>query len=82
MSENSSNFFTDSFKYMQKIIRQSGPAAAASYTLIGAVIILGALGYFADKWLNTEPILLIIGLILGVIVGFYELAKTVFKAKD
>lgn len=67
---------------MQKIIRQSGPAAAASYTLIGAVIILGALGYFADKWLNTEPILLIIGLILGVIVGFYELAKTVFKAKD
>ena len=56
---------------MQKIIRQSGPAAAASYTLIGAVIILGALGYFADKWLNTEPILLIIGLILCVIVGFY-----------
>ncbi len=82
MSENSSNFFAESFKYMQKIIRQSGPAASASYTLIGAVIILGGLGYFADKWFNSEPVLLIIGLILGIIVGFYELAKTIFKTKD
>jgi F0F1-type ATP synthase assembly protein I len=82
MSEDPSNIFAESFKYMQKIIRQSGPAASASYTLIGAVIILGSLGYFADKWFNSEPVLLIIGLFLGIVVGFYELAKTIFKAKD
>jgi F0F1-type ATP synthase assembly protein I len=82
MSENSSNFIADSFKYLQKIIRQSGPAASASYTLIGAVILLGAFGYFADKWFHTAPILLIVGLLLGIVVGLYELAKTVFKKPD
>ena len=48
-----------SFRYLQETVRRSGPAAAASYTLIGAIILLG-------------------GLLLGLIVGFYDLAKTVF----
>ena len=59
----------DSFSYMQKMIRQSGPAMGASYTLIGAVLFLGALGYFIDKWQNTSPIFLLVGLLLGIIVS-------------
>jgi len=65
----------NSFSYLQKIIKRSGPAMGASYTLIGAVLILGAIGYFLDKWQDSSPIFLMIGLLIGIIVGFYEIAK-------
>ena len=72
------NNLADSFIYLQKIIRQSGPAMGASYTLIGAILILGFIGYFIDKWQGTSPIFLLTGLLLGIIVGFYEIAKTIW----
>ena len=50
-----------------------------SYTLIGAIILLGGIGYAVDQWWGTSPWFLLAGLLLGLIVGFYELAKTVFK---
>ena len=68
-----------SFRYFQETIRKSGPAAAASYTLIGAVLLLGAIGYLVDLKYSTSPWFLLGGLLLGVVVGFYELAKTVWK---
>ena len=58
------------------IIRSAGPAAAASYTLIGAVIGLGLAGWALDRWLHTSPWLLLGGLLLGMVVGFYELIKS------
>jgi F0F1-type ATP synthase assembly protein I len=67
-----------SFKYLQESIRKSGPAAAASYTLIGAIVLLGGIGYAIDEWRGTSPWFLLGGLGLGLVVGFYELAKTVF----
>jgi F0F1-type ATP synthase assembly protein I len=67
-----------SFRYLQENFRKSGPAAAASYTLIGAIILLGGIGYALDEWRGTSPWYLLGGLLLGLIVGFYELAKTVF----
>ena len=76
------NNLANSFSYLQKIIKQSGPAMGASYTLIGGVLILGAVGYFLDKWLETSPIFLLIGLLLGIIVGFYEIAKTIWVKPD
>ena len=67
----------NSFSYLQKIIRQSGPAMGASYTLIGSVLLLGAIGYFLDKWQDSSPLFLMIGLLVGIIVGFYEIAKII-----
>ena len=52
---------------------------AASYTLIGAILLLGGIGYALDAWLGTSPWFLLSGLLLGIIVGFYELAKTVWR---
>ena len=63
----------------QETVRKSGPAAMGSYTLIGAIILLGGIGYAVDRWRGTSPWFLLAGLVLGLIVGFYELAKTVFK---
>ena len=69
-----------SFRYLQESLRRSGPAAAASYTLIGAIILLGGIGYAIDEWRGTSPWFLLGGLILGLIVGFYELGKTLWRS--
>ena len=63
----------------QENVSRAGPAASASYTLVGGIILLGALGYWADGWLGTEPWLLVTGLLLGMVVGFYELIKTTLR---
>ena len=73
-----SDFLARSFRYLQDNVRRSGPAAAASYTLIGAIILLGGIGYVIDEWRGTSPWFLLGGLLLGLVVGFYELAKTVW----
>ena len=65
-----------SLKALQSNISRSGPAATVSYTLIGAIIMFGGIGYALDEWRGTSPWFLFGGLILGLIVGFYELAKT------
>jgi ATP synthase protein I len=62
-------------KALQENVSRSGPAAAASYTLVGGIILLGGLGYALDGWLGTSPWLLLAGLALGIVVGFYELVK-------
>ena len=68
-----------SARALQHNAEQAGPAAGASYTLIGAIILLGGIGYAVDRWQGSSPWFLLGGLLLGIIVGFYELAKTVFK---
>ena len=65
-----------SLQYMQENIRRAGPAATAGYTLIGAILLLG---WLVDQWQSTSPWFLLAGLLIGIIVGFYELAKTVWK---
>ena len=67
-----------STRALQNNAEQAGPAAGASYTLIGAIILLGGIGYALDAWRGTSPWFLISGLMLGIVVGMYELAKTVW----
>ena len=72
-------FLARSLRQMQANVRRAGPAAAASYTLIGAILLLGGLGFMVDRWQGTAPWFLFVGLVLGIVVGFYELAKTVWR---
>jgi F0F1-type ATP synthase assembly protein I len=72
-------FSARSLQYLQENFRRAGPAAVAGYTLIGAIILLGGLGYVVDEWLQTSPWCLLAGLLVGLVVGFYELAKTVWR---
>ena len=60
----------------QANVASAGPVAAASYTLVGGIILLGGIGYAVDRWWSTAPWGLVIGLALGIVVGFYELIRT------
>ena len=68
-----------STKSLQDNVTRSGPAIAASYTLVGGILVLGGIGYAIDRWRGTSPWFLLAGLILGIVVGFYELVKTVYR---
>jgi ATP synthase protein I len=65
-----------SAKAMQENAGNAGAAAGASYTLVGGILVLGGLGYAFDKWQGSAPWGVLIGLVLGIIVGFYDLVKT------
>jgi F0F1-type ATP synthase assembly protein I len=67
-----------SAKALQENAERSGPAAGASYTLIGAIAVCGGLGYGLDRWLGTPPWFLVGGLLLGIVVGMWEIAKIVW----
>ena len=54
-------------------------AIGASYSVLGALALFGLGGYWLDRYRGEESFWLIIGLLLGVIVGMYELAKYILK---
>ena len=64
---------TGSMRAFQDNVQRSGPAASAAYTLTGGILVLGGLGYALDRWLATSPWLVLSGLVLGIVVGFYGL---------
>lgn len=80
MPDEHDSFLARSLQHLQDNIRRAGPAATASYTLIGAILLLGGGGALLDRWQDSAPWGLLVGLLLGLVVGFYELAKTVWKS--
>ena len=54
-------------------------AVGASYTVLGALALFGFGGYWLDRYRGSENFWLIIGLLLGVVVGLYELSKNILK---
>ena len=54
-------------------------AIGASYSILGALALFGFGGYWLDTYRESENFWLIIGLLLGVVVGMYELAKYILK---
>jgi F0F1-type ATP synthase assembly protein I len=68
-----------SLQETQRALQQAGPLMAASWSLVGGIVLLGGLGYAIDAWKSTAPWGLVIGLTLGVVAGFYQLIKTVWR---
>ncbi len=69
------NSILNSYLYFQKILNQAGPAANASYSLIVSIILFIFGGLYIDNYLDTSPAGIIIGMALGLVVGFYQLVK-------
>ena len=63
---------------LQKVQSTSTQLAIAMelpFTLVGAIVFGGALGYFLDRWLHTKPVLM---LVLGGL-GFYAGVRDVLR---
>ena len=73
--KNRSFSFSRSTKSLQENASNAGAVAGASYTLVGGIILLGGIGYAVDRWWGTAPWGLVIGLALGIVVGFYEIIR-------
>jgi F0F1-type ATP synthase assembly protein I len=65
----------DAVESMQGILHRGEPAIAASYGMIGAIVLMGGGGFAADQYLGTKPWCLLAGLIAGLGIGFYRLAR-------
>jgi len=75
MTKKDDDFIQRTLNEFQRFLRLSGPAASASYSLLGAIILLSLIGYIVDNRYSTYPIFFISGLLAGLIIGFYELYK-------
>jgi len=59
--------------------RKSGIAYAAALTLFFSVASLCGVGWLLDRWLGTRPWLMVVGLVLGAVAGFYEFVRLTSK---
>jgi F0F1-type ATP synthase assembly protein I len=64
---------------LQDALSAGEPRIVASYSLIGAILLLGGTGYALDRWLHTSPWLLLVGLLGGIVIGFAKLIESVRK---
>lgn len=55
--------------------RKSGFAYAAGLTLFASVVSFCGLGYLLDRWLGTEPWLLVVGIVVGSGLGLFEFVR-------
>ncbi len=67
-----------------KLIRQIGSYSTLGLEMGLSVAVGAIMGYYLDKWLHTEPWLLIIFLIFGAIAGFRSLYRALkrFERED
>ena len=79
MPKNSDDFIQKVLSEFQRIVQLSAPAANAAYTLIGSILFFSLLGYFFDSIMKSEPILMVFGIVLGLLVGLFQLYKFMNK---
>jgi ATP synthase protein I len=59
----------------RNVADKSGIALELPFTLVGAVVVGGAIGYFLDKWLHTTPWLMVVIGSLGFFGGVREVLR-------
>jgi len=65
---------------LQQTLARSEPRIAASYALVGAILLFGGAGYALDRWLGSSPWLLAAGLLFGLGIGFANLARSLRRS--
>jgi ATP synthase protein I len=59
--------------------RKSGIAYGAALVLFSSVVAFCGAGWLLDRWLGTKPWLLVAGIILGAVAGFYQFIRLTAK---
>jgi len=52
-------------------------AMSLGFTIVGCILVGTIIGYYLDSYFQTEPIFMIIGIILGVVSAFLVLYRMV-----
>jgi ATP synthase protein I len=59
----------------RQITRKSGIVYGAVFSLVTAIVAFLLVGWVLDRWLKTSPWLLVAGIVLGAVVGFYQFVR-------
>ncbi|HEY8228192.1 MAG TPA: AtpZ/AtpI family protein [Pyrinomonadaceae bacterium] len=59
----------------QEANRKSGLAYAAGFTLFASVAGFTLIGWLVDKWFQTTPWFLVLGIVLGSACGLYQFVR-------
>jgi ATP synthase protein I len=59
----------------QQITRKSGIVYGAVVSLVSAIVAFLLIGWVLDRWLKTSPWLLVAGIVLGAVAGFYQFVR-------
>lgn len=49
-------------------------------SFLGSILAGTLLGYLGDRWLGTDPVLVVSGIIIGSVSGFYQMWVIASKA--
>jgi len=77
MSDNSNESpkLTKAEKNARDITRQSALALELPFTMVGAVVVGGLIGYLFDRWLHTSPWLMVVLGAFGFFGGVREVVR-------
>ncbi|MDQ7008578.1 MAG: AtpZ/AtpI family protein [Acidobacteriota bacterium] len=65
---------------MARIWRQAVPFMGAAWALTGGLLAGLALGWWLDRRFQSEPVFLLLGVLLGLVVGMAEVARVAFRS--
>lgn len=57
-------------------MRDLGQIGSVGFTLVSYVLVFTGIGYLLDRWLGTEPWLMVAGVFVGAVLGFYAMIRT------
>lgn len=61
------------------VARKSGLVYAAVFAIFVSVMGCLAVGYLLDRWFQTAPWLMVGGIVLGAVIGFYEFIRLISR---
>lgn len=61
---------------------KAAPYINIAYVLLASILMSGAIGWWLDDYFSTRPLYIIIGIIGGLFLGFYNLYKMVKKLEE
>ncbi len=71
------NFKKSGKSDLNNAFHKATPYLNIGYVLIGSVVFFAIVGNWFDKKFDYQPLFLIIGLFVGLILGFYHMIKVI-----
>ncbi|MGD9898374.1 MAG: AtpZ/AtpI family protein [Calditrichaceae bacterium] len=71
------NFKKPGSSDLNKAFHKAAPYLNIGYVLTGSVIFFAVAGNWVDKKFDHQPLFLIIGVFVGLILGFYNMIKVI-----